>query len=250
MTGTLRPAAMALRFLFLADPQLGCYAALSGLSDPEIADMAGQGLVVRRQPLTTGWAWEVARLRAALELGLTLSPDVVVLGGDMVHDVSDDSQVADLLGLTDEVPDGIALHLVPGNHDVAPDAVTPTPESLERYRDLFGPEEVAFAHAEVSFVVLNTSLLARRDRLADAADAHLEEVDAALAAAATRAGPTVVLGHHPSTSTTPTSRTGTGRWPGRPAPGSSNCWSSTTPTWSFRGTSTATTRSTTAPSRW
>ncbi len=86
---------------------------------------------------------------------------------------------------------------MPGNHDVAFDAVTPTPASIERYRDLFGQEDVAFQHADVSFVVLNTSLLDRPDQLGDEADAHLAAIDAALAAAASRPGPTVVLGHHP-----------------------------------------------------
>lgn len=165
------------RFLFLADPQLGCYA---------------HGV-----PEATGWEWDAARYRDAVVEGLAWEPDLVIVGGDMVDDLASAGQLADFARISEGFG-AVEVRFVPGNHDLAHDALVPTPASVAAYRAAFGAEEAVFERGGASFVIANTVLLDQPGVLgADAAAAHLAFLDGALAEAAARPGPTVVCGHHP-----------------------------------------------------
>jgi 3',5'-cyclic AMP phosphodiesterase CpdA len=185
------------RFLFLADPQLGCYATFSGMSDDEIAGFAARGLRVRPVPAVEGWAWDADRYADAVRMANELAPDLVVVGGDMVDDIAVPGQLEAYLDITARLDPAIAVHYVPGNHDIAADAVNPTAEGRAFYREAFGEDRAAFEHGGASFVIMNTVLLDRADRLPDDHRAQVAFLERALADAAARPGPTLVFGHHP-----------------------------------------------------
>ncbi|MDR1454117.1 MAG: metallophosphoesterase [Tannerella sp.] len=62
-----------------------------------------------------------------------LSPDAVIIAGDLIHDTGDDRAAATVRKQIAKLKPPVVL--TPGNHDI-PDPVTP--EGLARYRRLFG----------------------------------------------------------------------------------------------------------------
>ncbi len=185
------------RFLFIVDPQLGCYAAFSGMNNQQIADFARRGMKVRAVPAVENWEWDAARLVDAVQAANALAPDFVVFGGDLINDVGVTGQVDTFKSVLSQLDSNIAAHMVPGNHDVADDAMHPSEAHLKAYCEEFGPDHYAFEHKGASFVVMNTVLLACPNDLPERAEAQLAFLEAALREAAARTGPTVVFGHHP-----------------------------------------------------
>ncbi len=185
-------------FLFMADCQLGCYAAFSGLTETDVAEYADKGMAVRVAPQTEGFSWDASQLERAVAAANRLSPDFVVMGGDMVDDPRDDSQYAALSDIVSELEGPSTMHWVPGNHDVAFDTVAPTEDSLLLYRRRFGPDTYAFDHKGAVFVVVNTVVWDHPDRVPGAWSTQLmsleQELDAARRRGATHL---IVMGHHP-----------------------------------------------------
>lgn len=185
----------AFRFVFMADCQLGCYAAFSGIPPDAVEAYGRRGMRVESVPAVTGFAWDAARYDEAIALVNELGADFAVMGGDMVDDSTDDAQYAELIRLTAalEVP----MHWVPGNHDVCVDAVTPTPASLLAYRERFGPDHYTIRHAGATLVVVNTSVWTRPEGLDGEWERQRAALRVSLEEARRAGGPTLVLGHHP-----------------------------------------------------
>jgi 3',5'-cyclic AMP phosphodiesterase CpdA len=186
----------AFRFLFLADPQLGCYATFSGMSDEQLEDFAARGMNVRKVPNTTGWDWDAARFSDAIAAANELTPDLVVVGGDMINDVDQPGQLKTFREIAAHL-DSIPLYFVPGNHDISGDSVHPTVETTAFYRSAFGDDHYTFGHGGATFVVMNTVLLDQPEALPAESEAHLTWLEAALRDAAEQPGPTLLFGHHP-----------------------------------------------------
>ncbi len=119
-------------FIQMADPQFGMF---SGDKDVEK---------------------ETALFTQAIDHANRLRPAFVVICGDLVNKPGDPGQVTAFLRVAGRLDRGIPLYLVSGNHDVEN---TPTPASLERYRQRFGPDWYAFHHGGCRFVVINTTLI-------------------------------------------------------------------------------------------
>jgi 3',5'-cyclic AMP phosphodiesterase CpdA len=186
----------AFRFVFMADCQLGCYAALSGLSEDDVAEFARNGMQVAVAPRTQGHDWDAERYERAVTAARRLGPEFVVMGGDMVNDAADQGQLRDLLRITDRL-DGVPMHWVAGNHDAAPDAAVPTAVSLQQYRERFGPDCYAFEHGGTTFVVTNTVVWQHPERVPTEWEAQLDFLERSLRNAYRRSKHILVFGHHP-----------------------------------------------------
>ncbi len=141
-------------FIQLADPQLGMFSFISGLTDEEIEDRRQRGINVRKAPkVATGFADETRLFSQAIEAANRLRPAFVVVCGDMTHDPEDEDQVAEVKRIAEMLDRSIPLHWVAGNHDAGN---APTPETLARYRERYGADNYSFDHGGSHFVVLNS----------------------------------------------------------------------------------------------
>jgi serine/threonine-protein phosphatase CPPED1 len=184
-------------FVFMADCQLGCYATFSGTDEAGVARFAARGMRVAVAPRTRGFDWDARRYAVAVQAATSLPAEFVVLGGDMVDDADDEGQYAELRRITARL-DGVPMHWVPGNHDVAPDAVRPTAAALSRYRERFGPDHYAYEHRGVTCVVVNTALWQCPELVPGESDRQLAFLAESLAAARRRGtGHILLFGHHP-----------------------------------------------------
>ncbi len=185
------------RFVFLADPQLGCRATFSGLDGRAVESLRRRDIHIKPFPPVDGHAWDRNQLESAVKAVNDVQPDFVVFGGDMIDDARSEAQHASLLEAVALLDPSIPIHWVSGNHDCAYDGEQPTHLSVAHYLELFGPDRYAFQVAEASFIVLNTSLLHRPERVRDLCEAQMAFLRSELEAAAQRAGPTILFGHHP-----------------------------------------------------
>ena len=142
-------------FILMSDPQMGLYAALSGLDDAAIEKYRRNRLIVKPAPKTTGFAAETALYEKAIAGANRLDPDFVITCGDLTTDRNDPDQLAELMRITEKLNDNIPMHWVAGNHDLG---TTPTAESLRIYRERFGVDNYSFGHKGSSFIVFNTGI--------------------------------------------------------------------------------------------
>ena len=186
------------RFVFLADTQLGAYATLSGFNDDQIAAYAERGMQVRKTPLVAGYEWDAERYRKAVEAINDLRPAFVLIGGDLIDDPNSDDQTEVFLSITDTIDDDVTVYLVPGNHDIAPDAVVPTPGSVAQYRERFGPDFYAFTHGRTRVVVMNTTVIDHPELVVEEWDAQRDFLTGELTDRNDpRIDRIVLAGHHP-----------------------------------------------------
>jgi len=127
-----RPPAAPFFFIQITDPQLGMWADNANVEQ------------------------ETANLEFAVATSIRLRPAFVIVTGDLVNRAGDEAQVAAYLRIMARVDPAIRVYHVPGNHDVGN---TPTPDSLSRYRQWFGPDWYAFYHGGCRFVVIDTTLI-------------------------------------------------------------------------------------------
>lgn len=183
------------RFLFMADCQLGCYAAFSGMTEADVERFAARDMRVEVAARVTGHEWDARRYARAVAMANTLSPAFVVMGGDMVDDPADPAQYATLQELTAAlVP---PMHWVPGNHDVGKDTQVPSADSLADYRTRFGADHYVLQYRGATIVVINTTVWIHPTAVPGTWDEELAFLQTALCDARARAGPTIVCGHHP-----------------------------------------------------
>lgn len=187
-----------IRLAFLADVQIGCMATFSGVDDGDIARFARSGMVVRRFPHTDSLNWDLDRFVDAVHELNELEPDLVVIGGDMVDDISRSDQLDGFRAVAagSERP----LHFAPGNHDICADAAVPTAESLEWYRSSFGAEHSVVStglsdSTTLTVAMVNSAVLDQPRKLPGSFDAEMQWLEAELANRPP--GPTIVVSHHP-----------------------------------------------------
>ena len=183
------------RMVFLADVQLGMYATFSGFTPDEVARYAAVGMRVRAVPKVEGFEWDARQYERAVALIDRLRPDLVIVGGDMIDDPNRDDQTDAFLSLTARLDPAIPMRYAPGNHDIAPDTVVPTDESVSRYREVFGPDFSTVSAGPVTFLVLDTVVIDHPER-APKAWAEQEAFIAAFLDEPPRT-PIVAVGHHP-----------------------------------------------------
>jgi len=187
-----------LRFVFMADCQLGAYASFSGLTDGDVAEYAQKDMTVRAAPAVTGFAWDARRYQRAIAAANSLAPDFVVMGGDMVDDANGEGELAEVRRITGLLRTEIPMYWVPGNHDVAFDAVVPTPGSVSAYRRRFGADAYAFDHKGACFIVANTAIWDHPERLPGGWEAQVAFLERELEAARQRESThIIVFAHHP-----------------------------------------------------
>jgi 3',5'-cyclic AMP phosphodiesterase CpdA len=191
----------AFRFVFMADCQLGCYATFSGMGPADVARFAARGMRVEPVPAVEGFAWDAERYARAIQAARALRPDFVVMGGDMVDDPASDEQRRALMEISAGLD--VPMHWVPGNHDAADDTVVPTPDSLRRYREHFGPDHYSFEHGGVTFVVTDTVVWQHPEKVDEEYGTQVQALTASLEVARAAGRPIVVFGHHPPFTRTP-----------------------------------------------
>ena len=184
------------RVLFLADSQLGMYASFSGLSESECDAYAERGMRVDAVPRVEGFEWDADRYRRAVEAANRLRPDLVLFGGDMIDDPNSEDQLDAYLAISRGLDPEIPMRWAPGNHDIAPDTVVPTRDSIAAYRAVYGEDYYAFEAGPARFLVLNTVVIDHPELVPEEWEAQRQFVEDALADQ--RQGvPTIVVGHHP-----------------------------------------------------
>lgn len=184
------------RFIFLADTQLGCYATFSGFDEAQVEAYAAKGMTVRQVPVVEGLEWDSDRYRQAVSMVNSMRPAFVLIGGDLVDDANRDDQTEEFLAITAGIDDDIVVRLVPGNHDIAPDAIVPNAESIARYRERFGADYYSFIHDRALFVVMNTTVIDHPELVPDEWERQRAFLEDELSAGRD-ADHIVLVGHHP-----------------------------------------------------
>ncbi len=147
---------MTFSFVQMSDPQFGMYASISKYTAEEIEERRRRGVLMRyAHERITGFADETRLYTRAIEKANSLAPDFVVVCGDMIHNTGDQTEMAELFRISATLDDGIPIHWVSGNHDVGE---SPTSESIELYRENFGPDNYSFDHDDCHFTVINSSV--------------------------------------------------------------------------------------------
>jgi 3',5'-cyclic AMP phosphodiesterase CpdA len=100
-------------------------------------------------------ALEVARYKKAVAIVNRLHPDFVVITGDLINNAGNEDQLTKFRHVTAMVDPDIPVFLTPGNHDVGN---TPTVNSVEYYKSLYGYDRFSFMHKGIRFIGFNTSL--------------------------------------------------------------------------------------------
>lgn len=91
----------------------------------------------------------VARINA-------LSPDFVVVTGDMVHDVNNESDQKTYKELIGKIDKSIPVYHVPGNHDIRDGADN---SLIDAYISRFGYDRFSFSHKGNRFIGINSNII-------------------------------------------------------------------------------------------
>lgn len=184
-------------FLLLADCQLGAYATFSGMTEADVAGFAARDMRVEVAPYVEGFAWDAERYEWSIEVANRMRPPFVVIAGDMVDDINDEAQLEELFRITGQLDTSIPVRWVPGNHDAAFDTTVPTPASLQRYRDIFGPDRYAFSFGSSRIIVIDTPILDHPEEVGDEMEDQMEFLEYELANAREARDQAILIGHHP-----------------------------------------------------
>jgi predicted phosphodiesterase len=131
-------------FIQMADSQLG----MSAYSLPLLLS----GATFRDDE----FALDAQRFEVSIAHANHLQPAFVVICGDLVNRVGHQGQIAEFQRVAGTMDPSIELHLVPGNHDVGGE---PTEETLNAYRNTFGPDWYSFEKIGIHGIVLNSQLI-------------------------------------------------------------------------------------------
>lgn len=185
-------------FVHMADPQFGLFAASSGKTPEEITTFLKRGIKIRPVPKMDGMDPEIELFTTAIEATNDLGARFAVVCGDIVNSPNDEAQLKIAREIADGLDDSISLKWVSGNHEIAPDFRTPSPELLAWYRREFGQDYYSFTEEGVTFLVLNSTVLNSPDTTGDEAKEQLAFIEESLIKA--RANGTDALAafsHHP-----------------------------------------------------
>ena len=186
-------------FMQLADTQFGMFRNFIDLTPERMADYNSRGLSVRRVEPFDGFAPETERFEKAMDAANTIRPAFVAICGDMVNDPTDEAQIAELNRISSGLSSEIPLYRVSGNHDASEDDhITPTAESLARYRELFGDDTYSFVAGGVKFIVINSTVVHHPGEVRAEYNRQLDWLEAELVSARDgSAERVIVLSHHP-----------------------------------------------------
>ena len=117
----------------------------------------------------------------------------------MVNDPADEAQVAELYRVSGGLSAAIPLYRVSGNHDSSEDDhITPTSDSLARYRELFGDDIYSFVEGGVKFIVINSTVVHTPREVQAEYRRQIDWLEAELVSARDgSAEKVIVLSHHP-----------------------------------------------------
>ena len=147
---------MPIRFIQMADPQFGMFSSISKLTEEEAISRSREGLTLRYvEQEFDGFAPETKLFTKAIRYANEYKPDFVVICGDMVNEADSDDQRKELFRITSQLNKDIPIYWVAGNHDVGN---TPTPETLNSYRKLFGEDNYSFQIENYYFITINSSI--------------------------------------------------------------------------------------------
>ena len=186
-----------MRFVFLADMQLGAYASFSGMSADDVVAYAARGMRVHEGPTVDGFEWDAERYAEAIAAANALRPSFVVMGGDMVDDPASEAQLETVLRITAGLDNAIKMFWVPGNHDIAADTVHPTPHSIEKYREAFGPDYYSFERGDTRYVVMNTVVIDRPEHVPSELEEQLSWLEFEVVRSREQGLQVILFGHHP-----------------------------------------------------
>ena len=185
-------------FIQLADPQFGMFASVSRKTDDEIAAFAKRGLMIRKTKPIEGFAPETGLFTRAIEHANSLKPAFVVVCGDITNEAGDKEQITEAKRIAALLDESIALHWVPGNHDVAFDHNNPSQECVELYRENFGPDYYSFSYGAVKFIVINSTVLTTPETMEQEAKAQIAFVETEADNAVNQNSSRIILfSHHP-----------------------------------------------------
>lgn len=155
------------------------------ISDPQLGQAASNA----------DFAQETVSLEFAIATVNRLRPAFLIVTGDVVNKVDDESQWAEYLRITAKLDRAIPLYNVAGNHDVAD---PPTPEALGAYTKWLGPDHYTFRHGSLAGIVINTPIIAATQKVPEVAAAQDQwlktELDRARREGARHI---VIFQHHP-----------------------------------------------------
>lgn len=171
LAGRISAASAPFFFVQLSDPQLGMF------TD------------------NRDFAQDAANFEFAVTAVNRLKPAFVVITGDLVNKPGDAAQIAEYRRIVARIDPSIPVYNIAGNHDVEN---VPTPQSLETYSRVFGPDRYTFTHSGLVGIVLNSSVIHSPDRTPE----QLAEQEKWLRAELTKARASgarhiVVFQHHP-----------------------------------------------------
>jgi serine/threonine-protein phosphatase CPPED1 len=185
-----------LRFVLIADPQFGIYQAVEPHSAKIRSALEGQGLRLPYYAPTRGLEREEELFSETVAAVNRIKPGFLAVCGDMVQKWDDVAQAGSIKEIADtaEVP----VYWVPGNHDVAEDAVTPTLRAVETYRKTFGPDFYSFDVNATRFVVLNSTVLLNPDAIPGEFSANIAFLKDSIQTMASAGNERcTILSHHP-----------------------------------------------------
>jgi len=156
-------------FVLLTDPQLGMFAA------------------------DKDFVRESALMEKAVDHVNRLKPAFVVFCGDHTNKVADPAQIGEFKRLVAKIDKSIPVYLVAGNHDVGN---APTAKDLDLYRREFGRDWYSFDYGGCHFVVLNSVIIHKGEKVADQAAAQMAWLAEDLRQAASRKPKHVIVFQH------------------------------------------------------
>jgi len=103
-----------------------------------------------------GFSFETALYEKAVKAINRLSPDFVVITGDLVNNRENRDQVTEFKRISSMIKKEIPVWYLPGNHDLGQ---TPTQTDIDRFVTDYGHDRFAFQHKGSTFVGLNSQLI-------------------------------------------------------------------------------------------
>jgi len=103
-----------------------------------------------------GFAYETALYEKAVKAINRLSPDFVVITGDLVNNRENRDQVAEFKRISSQINKEIPVWYLPGNHDIGQ---SPEQKDIDMFISDYGHDRFAFQHKGSTFVGLNSQLI-------------------------------------------------------------------------------------------
>jgi 3',5'-cyclic AMP phosphodiesterase CpdA len=187
---------MPLTIMVMADPQFGIFAHQAKKAADEAAGRGAQSPVELEH--YTSWEREARLFAQAIAEANRLRPDLVMVCGDMVMQWDSDAQAQAVKAVAGGLDPSIPLRWVPGNHDVGVDFFAPTPESLTRYREVYGDDYYGFSAGPARITVINSPLFDRPELAPGEYERQLRWLrDELTGPQAAEASHRIVFSHHP-----------------------------------------------------